>query len=111
MMWYKGRLFDKLQWFTPGGGSNVFPGVLQVEFPLLVPELRVGDSVEVRVAQPSEEFPRVVPGGEEVSVAAAFLFGQVLAASDHLGAQTSDTVSPSRANCQTLHNQKIRRVS
>ena len=82
------------QWFTPGSGSNVLPGVLEVEFPLLVPELGVGESVEVRVSQPSEESPGVVPRGQEVSVAAAFLLGQSLALSHHLGAKTSDTVSP-----------------
>ena len=89
----------------------MFLGLLQVELPLLIPELGEGESVEVAVAQPGENPPGVVPGGEEVSVATAFLLSQVLAASDHLGAQTSDTVSPSRANCQTLHSQKIRRVS
>ena len=38
--------------FEPGCGSNVFPGVLQVEFPLLIPELGVGQSVQVAIAQP-----------------------------------------------------------
>ena len=71
----------------------MLPGVLQVELPLLVPELGVGESVEVSVAQAGEESPGVVPRGQEVSVAATFLLGQSLALSHHLGAQTSDTVS------------------
>ena len=95
------------QWFTPGGGGNVLPGVLEVEFPLVVPELRVGESVEVRVAQPSEQFPGVVPRGQEVGVATAFLLGQTLALPHYLGAQTSDTVSPRRADAQTLEGEKI----
>ena len=80
----------------------MFPGVLQIEFPLLVPELWVSESVEVLVSQPSEQSPGVVPRGQEVSVAAAFLPGQSLAPSHHLGAQTSDTVAPGRAHRQTL---------
>ena len=82
------------QWFAPGCGSNVFPGVLEVELSLAVLELRVGESVEVRVAQPSEQSPGVVPSGQEVSVAAAFLLGQSLTSPHHLRAKTSDTVSP-----------------
>ena len=38
--------------FEPGGGGNVFPGVLQVKFPLFIPELRVVESVEMAVSQP-----------------------------------------------------------
>ena len=82
----------------------MLPGVLEVEFPLGVPEIRVGESVEVRVAQPSEQFPGVVPRGQEVGVATAFLLGQTLALPHYLGAQTSDTVTPRRADGQTLHN-------
>ena len=85
-LWFVEMFYS--QWFAPSRGSNVLPGVLEVELPLLVPELGVGESVEVSVAQPSEESPGVVPRGQEVSVAAAFLPGQVLAPSHNLGAQT-----------------------
>ena len=82
------------QGFTPGGGSNVFPGILQVKFPLVIPELSVGESVEMRVAQASKQSPGVVTGGQEVSVATTFLPSQTLATSNQLGAKTSDAVSP-----------------
>ena len=91
-LWFVKMFYS--QWFTPSRGSNVLPGVLEVELPLLVPELGVGESVKVRVAQASEESPGVVPRGQEVSVGAAFLLGQSLALPHHLRAQTSDTVSP-----------------
>ena len=72
----------------------MFPGILQVKFPLLIPELSVGESVEVRVAQPSKQSPGVVPRGQEVSVATTFLPSQTLATSNQLGAKTSDAVGP-----------------
>ena len=95
------------QWFTPCSCSNVFPGILQVKFPLFIPELSVGESVEMRVAQASKQSPGVVTGGQEVSVPTTFLLRQTLASSHHLGAQTSDTVSPRRADAQTLEGEKI----
>ena len=82
------------QRFTPCSGSNVFPGILQIEFPLRIPELSVGESVEVSVAQASEQSPGVVPRGQEVCVATTFLPSQTLATSNQLGAETSDAVGP-----------------
>ena len=92
------------QWFTPSCGCNVFPGIIQVKFPLLIPELSVGESVEMRVAQASKQSPGVVTGGQEVSVPTTFLLRQILASSHNLGAQTSDTVAPGRADRQTLQD-------
>ena len=48
------------QLFTEGGGSNVFPGVLKVELPLLVPELVVVDSLQLGVAESDKELLGVV---------------------------------------------------
>ena len=48
------------QSFTEGGGSNVFPGVLKVELPLLVPELVVVDSLQLGVAESDKELLGVV---------------------------------------------------
>ena len=45
----------------------MLPRVL-VEFPPEVPELRVAESVEVRVDQPSEQSPGVVPPGQNGAV-------------------------------------------
>ena len=45
----------------------MLPPVL-VEFPPEVPELRVAESVEVRVDQPSELSPGVVPPGQNGAV-------------------------------------------
>ena len=79
-------------------------GLLQVELPLLIPELSVGESVEVSVAQASKQSPGVVTGGQEVSVPTTFLLRQILASSHNLGAKTSDTVAPGRADRQTLQD-------
>ena len=91
-MFRKGLFYS--QWFRPCRGSNVFPGILQVKFPLVIPELSVGESVEVSVAQASEQSPGVVPSGQEVSVATTFLPSQTLATSNQLGAKTSDAGGP-----------------
>ena len=80
----------------------MFPGVLQVEFPLLVPELRVGERVEVPVAQPGEYLSGVVARGKYVGVAAAFIPGDVVTPPDDLCPQTPHTMGPSRAHCQAL---------
>ena len=112
MMSKKRRFLERkyLQRFRPGGGSNVFPGILQIKFPLLIPELSVGESVEVSVAQASKQSPGVVTGGQEVSVPTTFLLCQILASSHNLGAKASDTVAPGRADRQTLQREMIRRV-
>ena len=96
------KILETPQRFAPCGGSNVFPGVLEVEFPLAVLELWVGESVEVRVAQPSEQSPGVVPSGQEVSVATTFLPSQTLATSNQLGAETSDAVGPGWDHSESL---------
>ena len=92
------------QRFRPCSGSNVFPGILQVKLPLVIPELSVGESVEVSVAQASKQSPGVVTGGQEVSVPTTFLLRQILASSHNLGAKTSDTVAPGRADRKTLQD-------
>ena len=80
----------------------MFPGVLQVELSLLVPELVVRECVQVGVAEGVEELPGVVAGGQEVGVSAALVLGQLLAPPDHLAAQTFDAVCPGRADSQAL---------
>ena len=45
-------IINNYQFLAECGGRDVFPGVLQVEFPLLIPELGVGESVQVAIAQP-----------------------------------------------------------
>merc|ERR1711874_317611 len=81
-----------LQDLVPGGGSNVLPGVLQVELSLLVPELVVRECVQVGVAEGVEELPGVVAGGQEVGVSAALVLGQLLAPLNHLAGVKEDVL-------------------
>ena len=93
---------ENLQDLVPRGGSNVLPGVLQVELSLLVPELVVGDGVEVGVAEAGEDLPGVNPRDEVKHMSGALVLGQLVAPLDHLGAQTFDAVGPGRADSQAL---------
>ena len=76
--------------------------VLQVELSLLVPELGVGDGVEVPVAEACEDLPGVVAGGEDVGVGSALLPGDVVTPPDQLSSQTPHPVGPGRADGQAL---------
>ena len=54
-------MINNSQFLAECGGRNVLPRVLEVELPLLVPELGVLDGGELSVAEASEQLLGVVP--------------------------------------------------